>query len=157
MKKRLFHLLRPVIFVSPVLPCLLIVTCTMKRNHDQQEIEQAMRHYDSLLKKMDADSISRLFTPDGELSPKYRGRDSIRQFLSSFGEVKPLTIATTSDSVKLDADTAVQDGHYAQSAAVRGKDTIYVEGTYHAQWVWLQGEGWRIKLMSVHADNYHQN
>ncbi|HYM92825.1 MAG TPA: hypothetical protein VET23_01705, partial [Chitinophagaceae bacterium] len=59
-------------------------------------VESAMQNYDHLILHSDADSISLLYTPDGNLGGIAIGRDSIKRFLSSFKNVKVLSQTSTS-------------------------------------------------------------
>jgi ketosteroid isomerase-like protein len=122
--------------------------------HRQQEVQDAMQHYDRLIKKMDADSIALLYTVDGDLGGIAHGRDSIRRFLSSFKGIRILEVSSSTDSLAMTGDTAFQSGHYNQSGVQNEKDTFHISGSYHAQWVWVKEEGgWRIKKMATQADN----
>jgi len=127
---------------------LLFISCG-KKQHDNAGVETAMQEYDRLLKKMDADSIALLFAPDGDLGPIAHGRDSIRNFLASFKNVRVLEISSVSASIKINNDTALQEGSYHQLALVDGKDTADLKGTFHANWIWTGKDGWRIKRMET--------
>ena len=61
---------------------LLFLTACISYVHRQQEVQDAMQHYDRLIKKMDADSIALLYTEDGDLGGIAHGRDSIRRYLT---------------------------------------------------------------------------
>lgn len=135
-----YSVFRPIFFL------LFMVACS-SQPHNRQEVEAAMQHYDRLIQKMDGDSIALLFTSDGDLGDLAHGRDSIRRFLAGFKNVKVLEISSTSDSIILNKDTAFQGGHYHQHGVMNGKDTFNVKGSYLAQWIWVDGQGWRIKKM----------
>jgi uncharacterized protein (TIGR02246 family) len=129
---------------------LLFLTACVSYVHRQQEVQDAMQHYDRLIQKMDADSIALLYTADGDLGGIAHGRDSIRRFLSSFKNVRVLKVISTTDSLTMTGDTAFQSGHYQQSGVINEKDTFDVKGSYHAQWVWIKKEeGWRIRRMTT--------
>ena len=53
--------------------------------------ETAMKYYDNLILKLDADSISMLYKPGGNLGDIAIGCDSIKKFLSSFKNVRVLS------------------------------------------------------------------
>ena len=112
-----------------------------------------MKEYDRLIKKMDADSIALLYTQDGDLGTIAHGRDSIRNFLSIFKNVKVMSQSSTSDSVNIIADTAYQKGTYKQVVVVSPKDTLTVKGTYSAVWLWIKPNGWHIKKMHTKPMN----
>ena len=133
---------------------LLFLTSCVSYVHRQQEVQDAMQHYDRLIQKMDADSIALLYTADGDLGGIAHGRDSIRRFLSSFKNVRVLEVTSSTDSLTMTGDTAFQSGHYQQSGVINEKDTFHVKGSYHAQWVWIKKEGgWHIKKMTTQAEN----
>ncbi|MFZ1799243.1 MAG: hypothetical protein WAU24_05210, partial [Chitinophagaceae bacterium] len=96
-------------------------------------------------------SISMLFTPDGHLGDMASGRDSIRMFLSSFKNVQVLAQNSTTDSIKMLEDTAFQNGTYHQTDVINGKDTLHVQGTYSATWIWVKGNGWMLKKISTQS------
>lgn len=125
---------------------LLFDSCTTS-NHNKQGVEAAMKYYDHLILTSDADSISLLYTPDGNLGDIAVGRDSIRKFLSSFKNIKVLSQSSVSASIQINADTAIQKGTYQQSDLIAGKDTVYVKGKFFATWQWMQDKTWHIKKM----------
>jgi ketosteroid isomerase-like protein len=132
---------------------LLFITSCISYVHRQQEVQDAMQHYDHLIQKMDADSIAFMYSADGDLGGIAKGRDSIRRFLASFKDVRILEVSSNTDSMAMTGDTAFQSGHYKQSGIINGKDSFHVTGSYHAQWVWVKEEkGWRIKRMTTIPD-----
>ena len=118
-------------------------------SHSKESVEKAMQQYDHLILKLDADSIALLFTPDGDLGTMAHGRDSIKTFLSSFKNVVVLSQSSTTASIQINKDTAIQKGSYQQSDIINGKDTVKVKGDYTAVWQWLSKEGWHIKQMTT--------
>jgi len=119
-----------------------------RKKHDQSEIITAMKRYDQLIQKMDADSIALMFTSDGNMENIVHGRDSIRRFLARFkGKgIKVLNTGSTTQSIILNADSAVQTGSYKQTDKVGDKDTVNVKGTYKSTWHW-DGNRWLIRRM----------
>lgn len=132
---------------------LTIITSTglfsCSHNHNKNEIETAMRLYDHLILKMDADSIAWLYTPDGNLGDIAQGRDSIRKFLSTFKNVRVLSQSSETSSIEITGDSSVQKGRYRQVVLVPGKDTIRVKGEFTANWLWNASDGWHIKHMAT--------
>ncbi len=124
----------------------IIASCASTRKSNR-EIENAMKQYDHLIKKLDADSIALLYTPDGNLGNIVTGRDSIRKFLSSFKNVEVLSQSSSTESISIQKDSSMQKGKYWQTDLLNGKDTIKVKGTYIATWVWIPKQGWHIKRM----------
>jgi ketosteroid isomerase-like protein len=133
-----------------VLFVLLIASCW--RRHESGEIESALKGYDRLIQKMDADSIALLYTTDGDLGGIAQGRDSIRKFLSGFKNVRVLSVSSTSEKIELNADTAIQLGRFNQVALVNGTDTLRPKGTFTAKWIWTKEEGWKIRSMNTKPD-----
>ena len=140
---RLFrtHYLLSFIFAATLLSCA--------RKHNRDTVVQAMQQYDRLIMKLDADSISLLYTPDGRLGEIAQGRDSIKKFLSSFKNVQVLSQSSSTSSIIITGDTAIQKGDYTQTDVIAEKDTVKVKGTYTATWLWLPENGWHIKQMTT--------
>jgi ketosteroid isomerase-like protein len=128
-----------------------IIFCSCKHSHTTNEVEAAMQKYNSLIQAMDADGISKMFTPDGKLGDVAQGRDSIKKFLSSFVNSKVLSQRSNTKSIELKADSATQKGMYFQDAVINGKDTLHLKGNYTINWKWLDGEGWKIKKVTTEA------
>lgn len=106
-----------------------------------------MKHYDHLIKNMDADSIALLYTPNGNLGDIVHGRDSIRKFLLSFQNMHVISQSSTTSFIEVEGDTATQKGTYRQTVYIPGKDTIHVKGAYTANWLWMPPGEWHIKRM----------
>ena len=120
------------------------------KSHNRESIESAMKYYDHLILKTDADSIAFLYTPNGELGNMAVGRDSIRNFLNRFKNFKVLYQSTTTDSITIKDDTAILKGIYHQKVIVPSGDTVSVKGEYNAKWIWLKDGGWHIRRMETH-------
>ena len=131
---------------------IFLLSCTNTR-HNKSEVESAMKHYDNLILKLDADSISMLYTPDGNLGDIAIGRDSIKKFLSSFKNVRVLSQSSITETINIICDTAIQKGTYTQTDLVSGKDTVKVKGEYTARWQWIRKKGWHIKRMTTKSTN----
>lgn len=114
---------------------------------DKQGVELAMRRYDGLIKKVDAEAIALLFTPDGNLGNVAIGRDSIRRFLDRFKSMKVLRQQSTTTGIDMKGDTSFQTGYYQQTVIISAKDTISVHGDYKATWLWSPPNGWLLKKM----------
>jgi ketosteroid isomerase-like protein len=142
--------------MKPCLSFLLVLAlasaCRQPATHSPAAIEAAMSHYDSLIRKTDADSIAWIYTADGWLGNIAHGRDSIRRFLQTFKNVRVLQVASTTKNITITVDTAIQTGGYTQTALVNDKDTVHVKGSYEAQWAWSEKEGWKIRRMTTHPE-----
>ncbi len=112
-----------------------------------QAVELASVRYDSLIKKVDSDSIALMFTPDGSISKDVHGRTAIKKMLDGFKNFKVLEQKTTSASIKVTGNSAIQQGVYKQ-VAVSGKDTFRVEKIFTTTWEWVNKE-WLIKKFEV--------
>lgn len=134
-----------------VIIILIKSSCTTSL-HNTMGVKKAMNRYDHLILTLDADSISMLFTPDGNLGEIARGRDSIKKFLSSFKNIKVLSQVSTTESIKISGNVATQKGSYHQTDLVSKKDTVNVKGDYIATWQWLN-KGWYIKQMTTKSTN----
>lgn len=97
---------------------------------------------------MNLDSISSSYSEDGELGNIAKGRDSIRIFLTKFASFKVLSQLSTTDSIVINQDTAVQKGMYRQTVIVPVNDTVSVKGLFTARWIWQDGE-WEIKHLET--------
>ena len=131
------------------LPFFVLMIKTAAAQHDKAGVEMRMKYYDHLIQKLDADSIALLYTPDGQLGEMARGRDSIKQFLSSFKNVQVLSQQSISESININGDSALQRGFYTQKDVVNNKDTITVKGSYTTHWQWKEKEGWLIRKMET--------
>ena len=135
-------------YLASVTVLCLLFSCN-KREYSKADIESGMQRYDHLIQRLDADSIALLYAPDGDLGTIAHGRDSIRRFLASFKNVRVLSNTSVSDSIEIKGDTAFQNGTYHQVAIIDAKDTADLKGTFHARWIWVNKEGWRIKKMET--------
>ena len=127
---------------------VLLYSCSAS-SRNEAGVQNSMKYYDHLIEKLDADSIALLYTPQGRLGTLAVGRDSIRKFLFSFKNVKVLSQKSTTTSIKLYSDSAIQKGNYIQTDILSEKDTIVVKGEYTAHWLWIKKEGWRINFMET--------
>jgi hypothetical protein len=130
---------------SYLLAILATFIFSCKAPDRKKEIESALKTYDRLILKMDADSIAMLYTVDGDLGDIAHGRDSIRRFLATFTNVRVLSVSSISQKIVFNKDTAIQSGRFNQIAVINNKDTVKPKGTFETNWVWLRGEGWKIK------------
>ena len=128
---------------------LFLASC--KTAHNKSEIESAMSRYNYFIQKVDADSIALMFTPDGDLGKMAHGPAAIKNFLDGFKNFQVLSQKSSTESILLKKDSAVQTGHYKQVAVV-GKDTFHVKGAFTTLWLWQKQTGWRIKNMETKTE-----
>jgi ketosteroid isomerase-like protein len=136
-----------VLFSAFVVLSVSFFLTACEKNHTNDEIEQALQQYNHHLKNTDADSISLMFTEDGNLGNKVYGRDSIRKFLSQFKNIKMLSSSLITKSIVFNGDLATQQGAYEQIDLINGTDTAKAKGVFTAQWKWIHNTGWRLKSM----------
>ncbi|MBI1767850.1 MAG: DinB family protein [Bacteroidetes bacterium] len=134
---------------SPLLLVLVLLAACADR---KSEIEKAMRQYDHLTLRMNADSLADSYLPNGVLNGKgmkrYVGRDSIRTFLKSFNsaDIHLISNSTKTQSITFKGDTAIVIGDYEQKAKlVLGNTGVYT-GTFTAKWL-LENNRWLLASM----------
>ena len=133
------------VFVSVILSFALL---SCRSHHNKAGVEAAMKQYDRLIQKFDADSIALLYTPDGKMGEMATGRDSIVALLKSLTNIKVLLQHSTSDTVTIIEDTAIQKGNYVQTDEIISRGKMVVEGEYTATWQWMEN-GWHIKKIET--------
>lgn len=111
-----------------------------KRVHEKSEIDAAMREYDRLLQKMDAEGIAAFY--------EEHKRDSIKNVLKTFTNVVVLSSVSSTDGIEMLGDSATQTGSYVQIDVIDKKDTITVRGKYEVLWKW-DGNAWKILKMQT--------
>jgi hypothetical protein len=131
--------------------CLTIIffTACRPKGHSTESVEQAMQKYDRYILRMDVDSISLLYAPDGELGKMAKGRDSIRRFLGNFKKYKVLSQISKTNLININRDTALQTGLYTQKVIAPVNDTVTVKGLFSAKWIWMDSTGWHIQRMET--------
>jgi len=122
---------------------VFLISCNPDRTI---EIEKAMKTYDNLILRMDADSIAETYTVDGKLD-NIIGRDSIRRFLKTFVDVKVLDYQSWTKSIIFVGDTAKQEGDYQQKVVVN-HDTLNLKGQYWTTWI-RDKRKWYIQKMTT--------
>ena len=147
--------LRIIAFIAFSFLCIFFLFSCISTRHNKNKagVESAMKKYDNLIFKLDTDSISLLFTPNGNLGNIAIGRDSIKRFLSSFKNIRVLSQSSTTSSVIISGDSAIQKGSYIQTDLIAEKDTIKVKGDYETVWQWLRQKGWLIKKITTNPKN----
>jgi hypothetical protein len=135
----------------PFIIAFTVLACAPDRN---REIEDAMHHYDDLIRSVNPDSIAAIYAPNGQLgdNPAIVGRDSIRSFLKTFSGFNVLETVSTSDSIGFHGDTATQKGTYYQRTILPEGDTVRVGGSFTTTWTRIDGR-WYIAKMLTRPDN----
>ena len=118
--------------------------------HEKKEIDAAMREYDRLIQKLDAEAIADLYDEEGDLGDQAHGREAIKKFLSGFKDIEVLEQHSTTNTIEMLGDSAIQTGSYIQIDVIEKRDTVTVRGTYNALWRW-DGDAWKLKRMETEA------
>lgn len=108
-----------------------------------------MHQYDHFIQKMDADSIALMFTPDGDLGDVAHGRTWIKRYLHGFANLKVVSQQSTSDSIQIKGDSAIQKGTYRQVTIIAPEDTVKLKGDFVAKWIWNKHTGWLLKSINT--------
>ena len=114
------------------------------------EIEMAMKKYDDAIVSHDVETLAGSYLPNGRLGGQgwnyIVSRDSIRKFSGSFKGTKVLSNRSTTVSIEMQGDSAIQRGTYVQVAVLQQKDTLEFTGRFET--VWRRQDGrWLIARM----------
>jgi len=133
-----------------------LVACVLPKQDaqsDRRAIEAGLQRYGALIQAMDADGVAQMFTEDGELGtrgqPPQHGRDAIRAYLKSFGNVKVLSDEMTRASIDVNGDSATARGGYRQTAKVGDDAPVHVHGGFESVWARQSDGRWLIKQMTA--------
>ncbi|HEY2806602.1 MAG TPA: hypothetical protein VGI92_12165 [Gemmatimonadales bacterium] len=115
------------------------------------ELDSALIHYDSLVRRMAVDSIAATYTPDGEMlgtnAGTVTGPDSIRKFLGQFSQFRVDTQEMRVAAVELFDAEAVQWGTWKQATTVPAQGMVHVQGRFVAHWVRGTDGRWRLRRL----------
>jgi len=123
----------------------------------EEQVKAAMRRYEKLVLSMDAEGISAMFTPDGEIvdagKTVARTPASIRAFLGSFdGKVRVEENVNSIESVTVTGVAALLTGTYQQKALILAdKSEIRVQGKFEVEWSRQPDGRWLIRRMSTRS------
>jgi hypothetical protein len=117
------------------------------------EVEATMQHYNQLILKMDADAISSMYDSEGELSysdnPAIHGPKAIRDFIASLNGAKFEEYSTTTDSITINGETAIQVGTFKQRVILSDNKSVEAHGKYKAEWLHNSEKNWLLHRMST--------
>lgn len=117
----------------------------------RHDVDAALREYARLLKATDAAGLAACYTTDGELlnpgMEALKGREAIRAFLASFGEIRIESATMTPDATEVYDDQAFQWGSYSQRVAEPGKPAADHGGRFAAQWSRQADGRWLIRRL----------
>ena len=129
---------------------VLYFAVSCKTAHNKSEIESAMQRYNYFIQKVNADSIALLFMPEGNLGTVAHGQEAIRKFLLQYKDINVVSQVSTTNSIIIAGDSAVQKGAYKQTDILPAHtDTLKVSGTFTAKWQWDKQHKWRIQSMET--------
>ncbi len=116
----------------------------------ENQIEQAKDRYAAYLLAVDADGVASMYAPDGVMERQsggpLHGRDEIRAFLSSFANVKVLSVQMTTISFSYEGPAVVQTGEFRQTARANGK-IVNAAGRFEATWIRGPHGDWFVRHM----------
>jgi ketosteroid isomerase-like protein len=141
----------PVLFVAAAIACRVEPSAVPNDKGAEAGARAAMARYASLLNGSppNADSVSSMFAPTGELLPN--GRDAIkgpaamRAFLLSFGKVTVDSEAMPVTSSLVSGDHAVLWGTYYQKVTLADGKILRPSGRYVIEWVRDSMGTWQIQ------------
>ena len=128
---------------------LVLATESQAQTHeDSLGAYKALRHYESLVARMESDSIASLFAADGQLmkskSESLVGPAAVRSFLQSFSTYHVLQHRMDCDSLFFSGSRVVQSGTYWQKVRIPSGDTLTVDGRFQLEWQRSPNDIWRI-------------
>lgn len=132
-----------------IIPVYFCAVNGLAQGKSKSDVEHAMQKYDLLILGMNADSISLIYAPDGELGKMAKGRDSIRAFLNGFKKFRVLSQSSETNTIQINGDSAIQTGTYRQTVIIPSNDTVTVKGRFTALWIWMNRNGWLIQRMET--------
>ena len=133
----------------------LLLGCNSKKadagRDKKKEVELAMKNYYRLILKMDVDSIVLMYTEDGQIENGPRGRNAIREFMTSLPSLKVISCSFTSDTVEINGGTALQRGRYFLETFVNNTN-LKLSGRDIATWILAKDGEWKIRRMKTIPD-----
>ena len=136
-----------ILIVLCVITICILPSC--RPTHSEKEISDQMAKYDRLLESMNTDSIADLYAENGHLGNVATGRDAINRFLKTFSTYRVILNNSTTDSIKMFGDSAVQVGKYTQVTILPDRDTVHLAGHFQAIWKLAGLNGWKIYRMET--------
>lgn len=119
-------------------------------NKDEKGVLSSLQRYDRYLLNLDADSLATIFAENGELGqegqPSISGRETIRNYIKSFTNVKVHENKSESQSIQFSGDSAVQKGKFDQLLSFH-TDTVRGSGEFNAVWVKDKSNDWLLRKM----------
>ena len=124
-------------------------------NKDEKGVISSLQRYDRYLLTLDADSVASIFAENGELGqegqPSITGRETIRDYMKSFTNIKIYENRSESESIEFSGDSAVQKGKFHQRLSFHS-DTVQGSGEFNAVWVKGKDNEWLLRKMMTKPD-----
>ena len=137
MKERMLRI-NYIVALIVIVQFILIFKCQAQRSEDSIGVYNALRLYEDLVTRMNADSIGTLFAEDGALvkspSESIIGPRAVREYLKSFSAFHVLSHRMHCDTLIFENGYAIQAGEYRQQVRIPSGDTVNVAGTFHVEW-----------------------
>jgi ketosteroid isomerase-like protein len=119
----------------------------------QSEVEEALRHYASLVLAMDHEALALLFAADADIghvgAPPVHGRAAIKSFLAGFAGYQVLAFSIVPASTVVHSGAAFQSGAYQQRVRTPQGQVLEVAGRFEAEWHRGPSGAWLISRMST--------
>jgi ketosteroid isomerase-like protein len=116
----------------------------------EKQIERSSKRYASLLQAMDADGLSRMYSPDGvweRQNGPVEGREAIRQALANTNGVQVQAVEMTTSYMSYNGPAIVQTGDFSQTVKLPNGKVVTATGRFEATWIRSASGEWWIKRM----------
>lgn len=121
----------------------------------QRALDQALERYRQLALRTDHRGLAQLFTEDARLShgqeAGQQGRAQILRFLASFEGVQVKRYEMQTESTRIDAARARQQGRWQQTVLLPQGQVLDVGGRFEIDWRRGEDGGWLIERL--HTEN----
>lgn len=115
------------------------------------QVDSALVHYDSLIRRTLGDSIAAMYTADGEMlgdnMAPVHGPAAIARLLSQFSGFRVDTEQMRSEALAIADTEATQWGTWRQAATPPGQPMVHVQGRFVAQWIRGCDGNWRLRRL----------
>lgn len=132
---------------------MLTFKCQAQTREDSIGVNKALRLYENLVTRMNADSIGVLFGKDGVLvkspSESIIGSTAVSEYLKSFSSFHVYSYRINCDTLIFKNGYAIQTGEYWQQVRIPSGDTVNVNGRFRIEWQRFKNDSWQIHRAST--------
>ena len=117
----------------------------------ERQVEAASQRFAALMAAQDANAISSAYAPDGvweRQSGPLRGRDAIRNALTSNTGVRVVSFGMRTQYMSYNGPEVVHTGEFQQTAQLPNGKTATNSGKFEAVWVRSPRGDWWIRRMA---------